>query len=630
MLFSIGPVQSFIAEARRAHDLWAGSKMLVDITREALQQVAKKHKIELLFPAKDDQPSIPNVFALIAPQDQVEAIAQVAEEAAKNKLKRMAEQAYNRLRDLDGFGGVDPLIIDNNFKDIWERQLEHHLEFNWVACSKLEQSWGHGQWFDYARRALEARKCTRDFFQSEEPGMKDSFSGQRSALHVADKEVQTFWKDVHKNLRKEFRTMLQPNGRERLDAIGLTKRFRQWVEEDDFFPSVGSVAAASFLRDINAKDSSRRALNLYNELLKEAEEAGLAFRVKFKKALPNIKLPDFWQFDGEWLYEERLSEDLNRRELNVRELSDEQSQKLRRLRGALSALYHAVGKRPNPYYAILMLDGDKMGKHISSCKEDVDHKTLSHQLSQFADQTASSNLSFQSVIEHEYCGCMIYAGGDDLLALLPVDEALAAANRIHEIFVQGTANLQPNFPFTASAGLVFAHHRSQLDAALQAARHAEKRAKDERYYDRASLCVTALKRSGAPVYAGAKWQYDLEPRLETIKIMQEIIGALQAEPRGLSSKFVFDVAETAAAFIDLPPKAFEADLRRLLERHGLKENAAKKLALDLSLLSQEWDRHAVDRAKAEGYDKPHEQLRGPVELANWLILARFIAQGGNA
>src|SRR5260221_1422362 len=50
MIFSIGPVQDFIAAARRRRDLWYGSWMLSELSRAAAKAVLEQSG-ELIFPS---------------------------------------------------------------------------------------------------------------------------------------------------------------------------------------------------------------------------------------------------------------------------------------------------------------------------------------------------------------------------------------------------------------------------------------------------------------------------------------------------------------------------------------------------------------------------------------------------
>ena len=52
-LFTIGPVQSFIAQARKTQDLYAGSKLLSDLIGYGLCEVSKIKNTEIIFPNFD-------------------------------------------------------------------------------------------------------------------------------------------------------------------------------------------------------------------------------------------------------------------------------------------------------------------------------------------------------------------------------------------------------------------------------------------------------------------------------------------------------------------------------------------------------------------------------------------------
>ncbi|NUP90178.1 MAG: hypothetical protein HUU25_10195, partial [Candidatus Sumerlaeia bacterium] len=218
-------------------------------------------------------------------------LAQAAQAAAQKKLREIAQEALKRL------SGVSP---DEVFDKIWNRQLERHLECNWVACKGIAGE-SHGKWYERTRLALEARKRIRNFLEAEEPGMKDSLSGQRSALFTAPfSNPKKFWEAVQKQL--DNKSILQAKGRERLDAIGLAKRFSMWPQEMDYFPSVSSVASALFLQ--RAKKVAPGPLAEFEHALDDLEKHKVIFPLpNFNKAL--AALPD-WHHDGYYFYEERL------------------------------------------------------------------------------------------------------------------------------------------------------------------------------------------------------------------------------------------------------------------------------------------------------------------------------------
>jgi CRISPR-associated protein Cmr2 len=292
------------------------------------------------------------------------------------------------------------------------------------------------------------------------------------------------------------------------------------------------------------------------------------------------------------------------------------------------------------------------------------HASLSRALADFALSLAPH------VVERQHCGRIIYAGGDDLLALLPVDEVLSAARQLRALF-SGQATIdkdksgEVNVNFAdekldgfiehdnkilmtmgpgaaASVGISITHHLSPLDIALKAAREAEKSAKHD-YLRRDSsgkddpagrnaVCINFLRRSGEQKRVGAQWFYPPtradEEQLDTLALLSEIQQAF-VEDR-LSMKFAHAVDAEARTLASVPRPAQEAELRRLLKRQrGNKinredaEKQAKELAPKLARLAEHLNSHCTSTDSPPGQPQP-----GMVELSTWLLLTRFLAQGG--
>ena len=124
------------------------------------------------------------------------------------------------------------------------------------------------------------------------------------------------------------------------------------------------------------------------------------------------------------------------------------------------------------------------------------------------------------VVENEYLGRLIYAGGDDVFAMLPVADLLPAIHRLrcaysghdprHEGGVPGRGlALQNGFAMlngrlmrmmgtraTASCGAVIAHHQAPLSFVRRELDAAEKRAKNEGGRDAFRLRSSSVR--GAP------------------------------------------------------------------------------------------------------------------------------------
>jgi CRISPR-associated protein Cmr2 len=165
-----------------------------------------------------------------------------------------------------------------------------------------------------------------------------------------------------------------------------------------------------------------------------------------------------------------------------------------------------------PYYAILQADGDRMGAIIQAClgasQNEQAHIALSFALSRF------SNTVKDIVAQH--AGVTVYSGGDDVLALLPVQTAIACATAVQHAFVAAiqpmldtyNLELQPS----VSVGLVIAHHMDPMSDVLQQVRRTEQTAKIKR----SSLALTVSKRSGGNVTITGEWSSGIVARLNTL------------------------------------------------------------------------------------------------------------------
>lgn len=87
-LFTIGPVQSFIAEARKTSDLYAGSKLLSDLIDFAIEEIGEEN---IIFPSKEI-PSKPNRLVAIVETENPKAFGEQVENKVRNEFKTIAEK----------------------------------------------------------------------------------------------------------------------------------------------------------------------------------------------------------------------------------------------------------------------------------------------------------------------------------------------------------------------------------------------------------------------------------------------------------------------------------------------------------------------------------------------------------
>ncbi len=126
--------------------------------------------------------------------------------------------------------------------------------------------------------------------------------------------------------------------------------------------------------------------------------------------------------------------------------------------------------------------------------------------------------------------------------------------------------------------------------------------------------MRALKRSGETLEARGTWKGMGNNFYDVVKLF---------ESDAVSSKLAYDVLREAPVVVALEAAAQEAALRRLIKRHKSNQyGGAETLAAQLSAWA------AVLDERIPKPQDPREPSGGLFELGKWLVLARFIAQGG--
>jgi CRISPR-associated protein Cmr2 len=583
VILSIGPVQGFIAQARRAGDLYAGSFLLSTLMKEAVELMEPY----LLYP-QPQIPNMPNKLVALMPEDEAIRRAKQAEEVIRWKWQELAGEALGRMLKFAGNG-------DEFLKRMWASQIRQFPEVYWVIYPFQDEFlWA----YNMAHQAFSARKLLRNFQQVEEPGPKCTVCGQRAALHCEDENARDFWSKVsgHKEVSK---ALLRPDGRERLCAICAVKRFSKTLRPEHF-PSVSHVATADFKARLLERLKTELVSDL-NELLALLSREGF-HRVDTRLFPYLVHLTeqahqtlervakDLLSYDGDVLFSDtfrprRLWDSYGKK------VSEREAQEWRE---KVENLYKVVKSRPSPYYAILMMDGDRMGKRLSGVEDPEMHKRISETLARFAGEEV------KRIVEEDHPGKVVYAGGDDVLALLPVKHALPAAREIRDAMVEVMRPLLPNF--TVSAGIAIAHHLYPLEATLQHARKTERAAKDE--YNRDAVAVIFLKRSGEWERAGGGW-----------KVVDEVERLREYFAKGwLASRFAPLLAYEAEVMEELDEEAAYQLLKRLVARQSapdFPEEKGEELARALKDLANS----IKQRGKA-----------GMAETAKWVSLARFLSK----
>lgn len=522
--------------------------------------------------------------------------------------------------------------------------------------------------FDLAERVLAAAKASRTFAQTRQEGWRCSLTGENEWL-TTDRE-QLRWNQHYRQEQGTLWTAVaerRPSWarkREHLSALPAIKRlwptlFKEEVgkalaDKDDgsmkqidrFVVSTHTMALAHQLdKKLNANiDDSLKAILQKHErvalprklALKAGKEAGLVARI------PG------------WLEEAKESGEDGELEAAQRQINE------------------LLGFKAETYYSLIMMDGDHMGAILSGDGKTgttinyqqsfhpkvqigfVEHAARQSEIKKYGEQkraiTPNRHLAISGalndfsqtvarhVVEEEHLGRLIYAGGDDVLAMLPVADLLSTMQRLRHAYsgtvpedagvdwgeLRGRRNLVCKDGFawlngrlmrmmgnnaTASCGAIIAHHQAPLAAVLRELRNAESRAKNEGGRD--AFSITVVKRSGGALFLTEKWG-------EPVSLLQALRDFLAGE--GVSRRAVYHTLEWLNEN-ELPDTAFNASEGDRSMVHGL-------LAYQLYRQAQDDARHQVPQLAqrlvelAFGWPQA-ERIK---KLRNFLSVAEFLAR----
>lgn len=162
----------------------------------------------------------------------------------------------------------------------------------------------------------------------------------------------------------------------------------------------------------------------------------------------------------------------------------------------------AIGQ-PSPYFAVLAADGDRVGKALGRLDQPHLHRDFSTALAKFASRAAE--------IVRAHHGGLLYTGGDDVLAFLPLDTALCCADSLRLAFVDLVRDAAGGEDVSLSVGVSIAHYGEHLDSLLQWARDAEHAAKEFNNKARNALAVALHTRTSGEDAITVAHSWDEDP-----------------------------------------------------------------------------------------------------------------------
>ncbi len=627
--FTIGPVQTFIAAARSVRDLWSGSWILSWLAFSAMEPLLDRlGPTALVFPAlrgiplMDEwlhrrgipvsrpgnaalsSPCLPNRFlALVPAGSTADSLARAAGEAAHCAWRDLAASVRDRLRrDLgEGWSGWDAR---------WDEQVEGYFDIcasvlplrgaryetivgllagpdgeapfgNVENLRRLAEAIPHsdrpgytqnnvGQWaaqVAFAARLHEARRSVRKVpagAGGDGPfAPKCGLTGSHEQMGPAGlKESAVFWEAAREKWRLR--------ARERFGAVALVRRYAPEVLRKRFdvrlrTPDTATIAAMDWLHQ---------------------PEVGIHWQ------------GDEWS--GQWLHWPNPQSDTGEP-------------------GPDAAVWERIvsarrKNAPPAYFAVLAMDGDGMGEWLRGTRLPEVGKVLHPAAKAYFERHGAGALlaarrplgpamhaAFSAAlagfasrcaprIVADHRGVLVYAGGDDVLALLPALRGAPCAAALMRAFQEELGRTA-----TMSAGLAVVHYKEDLREALQIARDAEAAAKRS---GKNALTIAACRRSGEHAQAPLSWDY-LPTFLSWVDRFRE----------NASDRWAFHLRRALGALRTLPIAAIEAEIARQVSRgEDVTRSAFAAAAADFA-------RYARGRADS---------------LADWIALvqsASFLARG---
>ncbi len=648
----IGPVQDFIAAARSIRDLWSGSYLLSWLMAAGLKALsAEAGPDAVVFPNlrgqplfdlhwRDDlwsqvrigdetvwesmgwepadllTPNLPNVFLAVVPAARAAGLGRQVENAIKAEWQKIAAHVWEACRKAR-LTADEPGISESDRHERFNAQIERFLSISWQAIpwpASLEEALQLAEGFDPQMPLQAARQRVQavvDMATKQMP--KDHRDGR---YYVGGDKGP---KDQLNNVGLAWSVILAFNSWA-LDAVRQTRSFpanRPGGWDSGLFSNKDALTGREEAVAGGRKwaEAAQKADDFWASLFKHDDWVGGPTLVK--RVWHRAYLEAVWHLDtttngfpmpntrGVAMHEP------------FKDCGDDET---------------AADAPPSEkYFAVLALDGDAIGKWVSGEKAPpfksqlADYKDGSGAVRlgartyfersefkeflekqrplspgyhlQFSEALANFALLCARPIVEAFDGRLIYAGGDDVLALLPADTALACAQALRlafrgspelESFLQAQASqlrdrhqaaqdsnpeaLPPPYyqklaaesglldspaagflrrrdlvdqqdrpiPFLVpgpaadcSVGIAIAHFKAPLQDVFRAAQAAEKRAKKK--LGRSAVAITLFKRSGETIEWGCKWEDG------GLDLYRAIADALKSNQ--LSAKFPHRVIE---------------------------------------------------------------------------------------
>lgn len=480
LLFTIGPVQSFINNSRKMRDLYGSSFLLSHLilhTCTMVDSFKSDIQIDRIIPVdtENETPSVPNRILLKVhfTNDQclngeefitrrIDELAKYMESELRSEFQTICEAIFKKC-------GIIP-----NASVLTQLEGFPEVYWNYQQCEVNNID------FEDITSKLQAVKSVRAFAQTtEQAGRKCSLFPEYNAMFYRTKNgkkpkyIDPNAIEIGSDKENSFYALKQG---EAISSLAFIKRMlssigNEYFSTYEYNRNIVSVALM-LLNDYVADDS--KGQSLLKKLSPEAAEA---------------------VFD-----------------LQNGQILSEQDYKLKDITAAENICSYISEKQISPYYTVVKFDGDGIGELYRNASASQ-QKKLSEEIGKFAGVVPT--------IMNKYHGMCIYAGGEDFLGFFPAAKVIPALIELRKIFQETVKHpLIPAKELTFSAGIVIAHLMPPLKNVLAMTDSMEQMAKNNP--DKDSFAMAVSKRSGTKTYICSQFGKDCQ-KLKILAIISSRI-----------------------------------------------------------------------------------------------------------
>jgi CRISPR-associated protein Cmr2 len=471
ILFSIGSVQNFIINSRKTIDLYNSSKILSQLIFKGIS-FFEKYNGKLLLPELEFEnklrpENIPNYFLLTYKND-----ASVGSELEKYIKKCYLEMFLSCLKK-----NFSEDVLEN-YKEQFSEQLNSSLDIYWVDYKlenefTVENSNEYKEIYDKMYKYLNGVKNVKKFSSTTEEGKKCSICGKRNAIFVSPK-INIRYKPQFKYSFKKYKEngFFELLDKLKLNNIMTTNYDRQKIRENkkdnflfenekNFYLKDNEILCApcylkrlyKYKRNFNIPSIAKIAVFHWLESTKKDkkyQQYEKNFQKVFQKALQKTRVLDKYESRYPEVWQSKAFCDVD--DIDIRELK--------------KSFNNLKNKNITKYYCIYRMDIDDLGKWMSGKYKGDNKKSLyeyqfelSKQINNFFNYVRMESNKMKD-------GLLVYAGGDDLMVLIPVYKIYDFIKMISEGFSKEVKK-DSYKNITYSQGIFITHYRAPLGEVIR-------------------------------------------------------------------------------------------------------------------------------------------------------------------